>query len=234
MKAAEPSPAVLQALRTADGERGRRAPGPSTVLPTSLPRAASAAASAPQGSEHPARGRQRGRGEAQPSSALKSAARPGAERPTTPGTSATAAPPPPPPAHLRSAAPGRGAAAQRGTPPAAAARPAAAASPRRPPGAARLPSASAFPPGLPLRLPLPAPARAISVVRRASVQQLPQPRIAFSQPAWGIRASETLSSRPTSVARNRTPRPEQGEMQERIPRTPAQSRCCLALPACRQ
>lgn len=37
---------------------------------------------------------------------FKSKAPPGAERPTTPGTSATAASPPPPPAHLRSAAPG--------------------------------------------------------------------------------------------------------------------------------
>lgn len=106
MKAAESPPAVLQALRTADEERSRHARGPSTVPPTSLLRAASAAAPAPRGSERPARGGQRGRGEAQPISALKSKAPPGAERPTTPGTSATAASPPPPPAHLRSAAPG--------------------------------------------------------------------------------------------------------------------------------
>lgn len=71
MKAAESPPAVLQALRTADEERSRHARGPSTVPPTSLLRAASAAAPAPRGSERPARGGQRGRGEAQPISALR-------------------------------------------------------------------------------------------------------------------------------------------------------------------
>lgn len=74
----------------------------------------------------------------------------------------------------------------------------------------------------------------ISVVRREGVQHLPQPRLAFSQPSSGTRASKTLSIGPTSRARDRNPRPEQGEMQESIPRTPAQGRCCLTVPACRQ
>lgn len=232
MKAAEPTPAVLQALRTADGERSRHEPEPSTVVrpphsPPPCPGLPARQLRAP-GTWRAAVPR-----EAQPSSALKSAAPPGAERPTTPGTSATAAPPPPPPAHLRSAAPGearRSSAVPRRPPPPGP-------QPPPPPGDRPAPPASRPPPP---SLPASLSARRCRPwreryrwCRRPGVQHLPQPSVAFSQPSSAIRASKTLSVGPTSMARDRTPRPEQGEMQESIPRTPAQSRCCLAVPECR-